>query len=115
MQKNLIFAAMKLLSLILAFYIFALNLYPCTDSDLAQMPHETVFEKIPHKHQSSEEEETCSPFCICDCCQVVASHFDFNISIIVLPAVETVEMQTICTKKPRRISFAVWRPPTQTV
>ena len=108
---------MKFFSIIFALYIFTLNIYPCADSDLAQVPHETLFEKIPHKHDTSENDtqENCSPFCVCDCSTVVNVHYAFQISFTLLPAVETIELPVECNKKPQSISLSIWHPPTQTV
>ncbi|HCQ30039.1 MAG TPA: hypothetical protein DIU39_07120 [Flavobacteriales bacterium] len=107
---------MKIFSFIFALYIVVLNVYPCTDSDLAQINHDSVFENIPHKHQdSSDDTETCSPFCVCDCGVILTVQPIFAISFNILPRERKIEIPTTLTQKPKTISFSVWRPPTQTV
>jgi hypothetical protein len=107
---------MKIFSLIFSLYIVLLNIYPCTDSELAQVNHESVFEKIPHKHQDSDDEnETCSPFCVCDCGVVLTVQHAFVISFNVLTPVKILELPLELTQKPKAISFSVWHPPTEMV
>ncbi|RMG81964.1 MAG: hypothetical protein D6707_03885 [Bacteroidetes bacterium] len=106
---------MKIFSFIFALYIVVLNVYPCTDSNLAQIHHDSVFEFIPHKHQQqSENEESCSPFCICKCCQVTACFafgmIEFQVKEIISNLYAEYYYYT-----PDKITNAVWRPPTQTV
>lgn len=60
---------MKLLTVILSFYIFALSASPCVDIEVESAAHSTVAhssEKDNHSHD--KENDLCSPFCICNCC-----------------------------------------------
>ncbi|WP_040756702.1 DUF6660 family protein [Winogradskyella psychrotolerans] len=66
---------MKNLAFILSIYIFALNLAPCadyvvTDNDVKTEITQTIQDN--HQHQ---EPDSCSPFCICQCCHINATHF----------------------------------------
>ncbi len=65
---------MKFLAVILAFYIFALNLAPCEDT--AAVDNLTSIEisqpADDHQHQGLD---LCSPFCICHCCHIHATNF----------------------------------------
>lgn len=54
---------MKNISLILAFIILGLSFYPCSDGMYCDEQHETT----SHNH-SEDENDACSPFCICVCC-----------------------------------------------
>ncbi len=62
---------MKLIAFILAFYIVALTAIPCDDLACIDV-HEcvTISSEVDHNHSDS-----CSPFCICQCCQV---HFNLT-------------------------------------
>ncbi len=81
---------MRLVTFILALYIFGLNAVPCTDN----ISSEAIVENS-HGHSHAEEvasscdshthnhhehdgecQDTCSPFCSCDCCGVTVVLFD---------------------------------------
>jgi hypothetical protein len=107
---------MKIISFIFSFYLVFLFVFPCTDCELVQVHHDSVFENIPHKHQnSSDDTETCSPFCVCDCCMVLTVQTNFMSSFRILPQLKRTDHTKTITQKPRSISFSIWRPPTQTV
>ncbi|MGC4042045.1 MAG: hypothetical protein QM710_14975 [Flavobacterium sp.] len=60
---------MKLMCLLLSFYIFALAATPCVDIESESAAHKTVScttEKDNHSHDKNND--MCSPFCICNCC-----------------------------------------------
>ena len=63
---------MKLITLLLAFYIFALNLTPCADFVVPNDIVKTETSQITDDHQH-ENTDLCSPFCICQCCHVNAT------------------------------------------
>lgn len=70
-----IFATMKFLAFILSIYIFALNLTPCEDNEVPDNDVKTEISQShgdDHQHQDSD---LCSPFCICQCCHINATHF----------------------------------------
>jgi hypothetical protein len=70
---------MKILTLILAFYIFALNLTPCADFVVPNDLVKTEVSQINDDHQH-QDSDLCSPFCICQCCHVNAS--DLQVAFI---------------------------------
>ncbi|WNW01702.1 DUF6660 family protein [Tenacibaculum sp. HL-MS23] len=68
---------MKFLAFILSIYISALNLVPCTDFDVSDNDVKTEILQAmdnDHQHQGSD---LCSPFCICQCCHINATHHQF--------------------------------------
>ncbi len=72
-----IFATMKFLAFILSIYIFALNLAPCEDNATLDNEVQTEISQgmdNDHQHQDSD---LCSPFCICQCCHINATYFQF--------------------------------------
>ena len=79
---------MKHLALILSIYIFALNLTPCSDY-IASGNTDVTTEILQvtgddHQHQ---EPDSCSPFCICQCCHInatYAQHVDLNLNTILI-------------------------------
>ncbi|WP_179348800.1 DUF6660 family protein [Winogradskyella pacifica] len=67
---------MKNLAFILSFYIFALNLAPCADFVLPDNDVTTeISQVIQDDHQHQDASDSCSPFCICQCCHINATHF----------------------------------------
>ncbi|WP_340066610.1 DUF6660 family protein [Ascidiimonas aurantiaca] len=62
---------MKIAALILSFYILALNLQPCNDTDfpddIAQME---VAMDMDLDHSEKGALDLCTPFCTCHCCHV---------------------------------------------
>jgi hypothetical protein len=67
---------MKLLAFILSIYIFALNLTPCEDGIVSdgEVKTEVSHTTDDHQHQGSD---LCSPFCICQCCHINATYYQF--------------------------------------
>lgn len=62
---------MKIATLILTFYLLALNGLPCSDANFPA--NESQTETIMHGHTDHSENGTsdlCSPFCTCHCCHV---------------------------------------------
>ncbi len=67
---------MKFLAFILSIYIFGLNLAPCADyvgSDSDANTEISLSTGDNHQHQDAD---LCSPFCICQCCHISATHFN---------------------------------------
>jgi hypothetical protein len=76
--------SVKALYFILALYVTALSVYPCSDentcTDEKQMG-EQIANASEHPH-SANEKDLCTPFCICACCAThirisYASSIDF--------------------------------------
>ncbi len=62
---------MKFSPLILSFYLFMLAVTPCTDAQ------ECVPDYMEYQeHDHSDHEDSCSPFCICNCCGITVSFTD---------------------------------------
>ena len=68
---------MKFIAFLLSMYIFALNLAPCDDNVVPDNEVKTEISKSigdDHQHQGLD---LCSPFCICQCCHINATHNQF--------------------------------------
>lgn len=68
---------MKSIAFILSIYIFALNLAPCADYVASDDDAKTEISQSmddDHQHQDSD---LCSPFCICQCCHINATYYQF--------------------------------------
>ncbi|MGJ8550193.1 DUF6660 family protein [Winogradskyella wichelsiae] len=79
---------MKHLALLLSIYIFALNLTPCSDYiTTGNTDATTEISQVTGDDHQHQESDSCSPFCICQCCHVNATNLKFlnvelNISYI---------------------------------
>ena len=60
---------MKILNIILSIYIVILTAYPCADKhrDFDNMV-EIDFSQKHNDHSHSNDNDLCSPFCVCNCC-----------------------------------------------
>ena len=73
---------MKWIPFILCIYILALSIIPCTDGTT-----DACKEKIEHHDHSEDEDDGCTPFCVCSCCgslftfSDIVSYFSFNSKI----------------------------------
>jgi len=65
---------MKFLAFILAIYIFALNLAPCADNDSSGIDSNIEITQGFNDDHQHQESDFCSPFCICQCCHINATH-----------------------------------------
>ncbi|MFV0540533.1 MAG: DUF6660 family protein [Aestuariibaculum sp.] len=71
---------MKVITFILATYIFALNLVPCADGVLPSDEVKTELSQAHNHHDHDHQEpDKCSPFCHCNCCNhIQIVHFNVN-------------------------------------
>ncbi len=69
--------SVKILAFILSIYILALNFTPCGDSKSLDSLDNTELSQtfdVDHDHNALD---SCSPFCICQCCQINIDIVDF--------------------------------------
>ncbi|WP_418645780.1 DUF6660 family protein [Tenacibaculum insulae] len=69
---------MKFLAFILSIYIFALNLAPCADFDVSDNDVKTEISQAMDNDHQHQDSDLCSPFCICQCCHINATYFQFS-------------------------------------
>jgi len=68
---------MKHIAFLLSIYIFTLNLAPCADFIVSDNDAQTEITQIAHDDHQHQESDSCSPFCICQCCHINATHLKF--------------------------------------
>ena len=74
--------AVKMVHIIIAFYIVFLDLRPCDDVNTCldeQRAGISISVTDTHDHNSAEQ-DLCSPFCVCSCC---ASHLQIRYSAVI--------------------------------
>jgi len=99
---------MKLFAYILSIYILTLLAYPCQD-DCSYLLTNNTNNSASHTH-SEQDCNTCTPFCICNCCHVntiitLKTYFKATETI---PVVISSVYKVISLKD---IIFSIWQPP----
>jgi hypothetical protein len=102
---------MKLLAVILSFYILGLSFVPCADDHANVLDGDCISlvqEQGDHSPFASEI-ELCSPFCFCTCCQPVSQpeHSEIN---IVSPIAQSIAIPIIADIATNPV-IDFWRPP----
>lgn len=78
---------MKLLSIILSFYLIGLTFVPCEDkANQVDTSHEQIAD---HEDQHQTGTDLCSPFCQCHCCHIHILNFENIKSEVLNPQVST--------------------------
>jgi len=99
---------MKNIAHILAIYILALAIMPCNDIHASVQNTSNTFEitDVEHHHDI----DFCSPFCFCDCCNVLAEPViidDMDQSqneVVIIPVFYLFIIE-------KENSYTFWRPP----
>jgi len=103
----------KAIYFILALYVTALSVYPCSDANTCadeKRIGEQVANVADHPH-STDEQDLCTPFCICSCC---ATHIKVSlISMVGVNAVlhNTKEVIPYIEKRVLANGNHIWQPP----
>jgi hypothetical protein len=104
----------KIFSYILSIYLVVLSCLPCADVEASNFTHNlSKIETNSDNHSHDQENDACSPFCICNCCgQSVLSYvptvvFNFQTSI------EEIETLNSIYKSNLYSNFfgSIWQPP----
>lgn len=97
---------MKLFSAIMAIYIMGLLLVPCADAHAENDSTNTNTELIDI---NKLHVDTCSPFCLCDCCQIVSQP---EYHSFVTPSIITIEkLAAFYRAFGASVPITLWRPP----
>ena len=99
---------MRYIAFILSFCVLTLALMPCVDAHAVEGNCKTAHEQT-QDHPDSQQDR-CSPFCICACCQTTCLVTKAN---PVAPFVALVELQTPDYTPPVPVSYPnnFWQPP----
>jgi len=105
-----IFAGMKKLLLLLPLYLLFISCMPCADSEEGNAGNVTsVSRGTSDGHE--KQDETCSPFCSCNCCgQRVSSNQSFTTSTI-LPVIIPKQHAVLQPFFLQSVSYDIWQPP----
>ena len=100
--------SMKFFSFIFAFYILSISTMPCNDVHDGMKKAVTTIAEAQNHHEA--DNDVCSPFCICSCCQGFVAMTSFA---NVTPVAFTLTIGFAhYTEKFFSSSFAaIWQPP----
>lgn len=97
---------MKLVSAIMAIYILGLIIVPCADVH-AEYDSNKAGVQLIDTHENHVD--TCSPFCFCDCCQIVSQPEYHSFTT---PSINLFEsLVTFYQASEFSIPITFWRPP----
>ncbi|MFZ6011664.1 MAG: DUF6660 family protein [Bacteroidota bacterium] len=104
---------MKVIRFIFALYVLFLAVYPCSDSNTCvdeQKAGVALIASDDHAHTSNEQ-DSCTPFCICSCCAAhIQLHKAADISFALL--IHNTQLTTLYQEKPLlNTSNSIWQPP----
>jgi hypothetical protein len=103
---------MKLLAILLSFYIFTLAVMPCGDKEDGKLPSADAIEySIIDQSNHESHSEHCSPFCMCACCGQSMSFSHFQNTIEQKPQIALQKLQEYQSVFVFEASFSIWQPP----
>jgi hypothetical protein len=105
---------MRLMSFILAAYLFALTAVSCGDATLLHCEDNETTIQSAHcgDHCSENDCEGCTPFCGCNCCQSVVQITyvaKFHHPIMILANIPLLDL----SPEPHGFNNLIWQPPRQ--
>lgn len=74
----IIFASMKIVAFLMAFYILALSLMPCSDMHNECKDSKAKTEISQNHNHNQDQDDHCSPFCTCACCATFFTAFSIT-------------------------------------
>lgn len=105
---------MKLLTVILSIYVFALSAIPCFDMESDSAAHVAMHESSEkHSHSHDKDNDLCSPFCICSCCGQVTLTYTPSINFDFPVQFEEIKSSTSTYTSVLHSNFygSIWQPP----
>jgi hypothetical protein len=98
---------MKFSAFIIAFYLLLLAAMPCNDNEECENQAKT--EQASHTDHE-DEEEGCTPFCVCACCPTHVYVSDLSNGNLSIPIFSVISSE-INTEINSFISHTIWQPP----
>lgn len=113
-NKNLIFTLLKFTNIILSLIILLISSMPCADLEVNSFAHSSEkFISNNENHSHDEENDLCSPFCICSCCG--SQMASYSQSIVIDFPIPSKDIKTLLPsyKSIFTSNFygSIWQPP----
>jgi hypothetical protein len=99
---------MRYLIVIFCIYLCGLSAIPCTDGDSHEhhAKTESGTSSDPHDH-----EDTCPPFCSCNCCGVTVAFLTFEVFTINKPIIANPTIPVFDQTAVSLFNHSIWQPP----
>ncbi len=101
---------MKIVALIMAFLVLALNVMPCADGAAihdGKAKSEIAKTTDPQNHNDAD---ACSPFCHCSCCAGFSINH-FIASVIIIPPYGSNSSCSFLPADIIEVALPIWQPP----
>jgi hypothetical protein len=102
---------MKFFAFIMSIIVLALSCMPCMDEASAMKNEKAKIEiSKPGTEQTTDHNDSCSPFCTCDCC----AGFSINHSMTSFSILDLTSSNIYSSFLPShliRVSLPIWQPP----
>lgn len=101
---------MQKLACIFCFYLLLITCLPCADNDATIVVENATISPSQHNDHKEKNDEHCSPFCHCSCCQTVcvakvSSH-------VIVESFKKIKLQEQLISSPLTDKFSsIWQPP----
>jgi len=99
---------MKIIAVILSFYVMALTAFPCDDVHVTN-DNSISLELIEQNHNQSKDVDLCTPFCFCNCCQTLSQTTTFNTTQVTFTGFDIVTPVLVQNEMEYTTTF--WVPP----
>ncbi|HEY8401156.1 MAG TPA: DUF6660 family protein [Cytophagaceae bacterium] len=100
---------MRFLHIILSLYIVFLFILPCTDG--AEKDAHITFSQALEGNHEHDHEDTCSPFCVCNCCGPVVLFQFQGVNAEITPLPFTKHNEFYSYKETPSVYLPIWQPP----
>ena len=101
---------MKLLTFMLTVYMLLLSCMPCNDSSDCSAEEKVSITINSTDHDNHDDEENCTPFCVCACCAVPV--FQSSAAIAIQKFSQQIVLNNYKEDKFFSTSFSnIWQPP----
>ena len=101
---------MKALSILLSLYVLYMVSLPCVDEACDFNKTFTEASTTQHNHHDANQNDACSPFCVCSCCSVTV---DLTSFVFESNPVREIQSQLIPYYKESFSNYfpPIWQPP----
>jgi len=100
------------IALILSIYIIALSGIPCADGQ-AVVGKSQVSVKAESNSHNDHDDDSCSPFCVCNCCQSPGflKMAEYASSKDMIPAIIEIQLPQYTSTLFSNFQNTIWQPP----
>jgi len=101
---------MKIIAIILSFYVLVLTAKPCIDDQKDMAKQKTEFSQTNPDTHHHNSKDICSPFCTCNCCATSVIFQEFRVQLNCFSFPEK-QYSPICATVFSDPLASIWQPP----